>query len=546
MNTDFDELIEHRVRASLERTLAGTPVSETSDAVWSRVQHERRSRRRSRAAVSMLTACALLVTLFGVYRATDTRKQTIADSGSEERVRLLPTWTPDYVSLRLQDGTVADASMVLTNAVFWREGSRTISVAVLSAAYVSSTREAALKGLEEQPKIFQFARWAQDGLNVQVSIQPPLPVREAQMIVRSMIIDPAARSVSPASMPAGYSEVFRGEQSVLQPLDSWFLFPIAMTGPASLVASGVKRSRMQRELFGDQVSPGATLIETIDLRGHKARLTSEPLMKVSASDGRPGGEPPEDQFGLFWTENGWDLTVGGSSREDVVRFARGLKDATDQEWADFPRTGGVEVVQGTPSERQSASNVAVTIDTGAGEVSVRAAELVTAEGCVNLVFIGIGADEQHCVKPKGTPVLWSGVRKVGGQKVVLAVVDESVDSVILVRSEDPARTDIVSSLTIEDTMPAGAVVDLSQNGSEFQWIGFVALPFEGDNPGQIEAFTNAAEAETDQAQDTIPLDESNAEPVAPDDTREPGEESDVSLRSLGRFPVDLSPSSSGP
>jgi hypothetical protein len=525
MNTDFDERFEQRVKASLERTIATTPVSETSDAVWSRVQHEHRSRRNSRAAVSVLTVCALLVTLFGVYRTTDTRKQAIADSDPGERVRLVPTWTPDSISLRLQDGTVADGSMSWTNVVFWREGNRTISVTVMSATNVSSTQEAALKGLEQQPKTFQFARWAQGELNVQVIIRPPLPVREAQTIVRSMIIEPVSQSVSRASMPPGYREVFRGEQSALQPLDSWYLFPSAMTGPPSLIASGVKRSRMQQELFGNQESPGVTLIETIDLRGHKARLTSEPLMTISASDGRPVGQVPEEQFGLRWSETGWDLTVGGSSREDVLRFARGLKDATDQEWADFPRVRGTEAVQGTPSERQRASNVAVTIDTGTGEISVRAAELLTTEGCVNLVFIGIGADEKLCVKPTGTPILWSGVRNVDGQKVVLAVVDESVDSVMLVGPNVPVQTEIVSSLAIDDTVPSGTVIDLLENGSQSKWIGFVALPFRGDNPGQIEVFTN-----TDSGTD------SDTDTDTEDYAENPGEY-DMPLRSLGRFPV---------
>jgi hypothetical protein len=550
MNTDLDKAIEQHVHASLERAVSRTSIPATSDAAWGRAQRESRRRRRTRMTTSLLAACALLATMFGVYRATDIRKRNVAQTGAVERLRLVPTWMPDGVTLRLQDGFYSSGQEPQRNLVVWRQGDRRISVTSLVTTdprYLNpQTLDLALVRLRKESAVGQYASWLSDGVGLDASIEPALPWAEFEAILRSITVDPATKFVSPGSMPANYKEVFRGDAKAVWPVDSWYMWP-QQNYDQGVSVSAIKRSVINREVYGDaQDRTGFEVVDEVEIRGRKVKLCGSKAIEIGVNVSAP--EKPT-RFGLSWSERGWDVNVSAASKDAVLKVARGLRDATDQEWADFPsyNRGGINT-QATPAERRKATSLAATIETGAGDIKVRAGDLVTAEGCVNLVFTGIGKDEKLCVKPSGKPILWSGVREVGGKKVVLAVVDLHVDSVMLTGKDEPVRPDIISSLSIDDAVPTGFVVDVSEDGATYQWIGIVALPFEGDKPGDLEAFSSTefdrdapselVDTDADLGSDTAsPEPESGSAEAGSADVDEPFVEYDMPLKSLGRFPV---------
>jgi hypothetical protein len=544
MRTDsnLEEQITRSLEQSAERVL---PVTATGGA-WAKSQKQQVNRQRTRMLTSVCAAIALLAAGFGVYKSTDLRKRNVAQTANEQRVRLVPTWTPDGVALRLQEGISWGEAEPQQNMVVWRQGDRRISATVLATndpRYVNNqTLDQAIALLTKQPSSWQHAAWIQGDVALMVTIAPALPQSQAEVILRGISVDPLTKAVSPRSLPTNFREVFRGDAKVVAPVDSWTMFPAQYNGQRVSVYA-VKRSMIDREIYGDEQDGfGFDVVDEVEVRGRKAKLFES---KAVQPENVPAPESPT-RFEVKWSERGWDVSVSGVLRDDVIKVAQGLKDAADEEWAEFPRysPGGINT-EATPAERRQATKVAATVETESGSVNVRAGELVTAEGCVHLVFTGIGKEEKHCVSPSGKPILWSGVREVGGQKVVLAVVDLHVDAVMLVSKDEPVPSDIVSSLSINDTVPAGFVVDVSEDGATYKWIGIVALPFDGDKPGDIEAFSStefdreAPSEIVDTDADTGSVTESSEpEPESASiDVDEPLVEYDMPLKSLGRFPV---------
>ena len=347
-----------------------------------------------------------------------------------------------------------------------------------------------------------------------------------------------------AEPPAGLPEVFHGDPDKLAPWDGWFLWPKTNNPRENISISAILESPVYNDIFDDKPRFG-TFLRVVSIRGHDAQLISYPSQSLS---GGKGATKPVTRFEVSWAERGWHLSVGGEIEESVLGLAASLQDATDDQWAKNNKMERVPTPP-TPDERRVANEASVSVATPGGDLKIRAGDLVTAEGCVNLVFEKVsGKDEKQCVKTTGSPVLWSGVREIGGKRVVLAVVDLHVDAVTLTTDTGAVSTQIVSSLTLDTVQPDGFVVDTAVTGGDYRcrWIGVVALAFDGDSPGQIEAFTNTeqdrdalpglVEADTDTGSPAVDVERTSDISASGTDVDDAAP-FDRPLKSLGRFPV---------
>jgi hypothetical protein len=539
MHTDLEE----QVRNSLDRSASYVQPLVVGDGAWGKAQRHRRNRQRARVATSVLAAVALLSAGFGVYKATDIRKRNVAQGGEIARVRLIPV-AKEGVSYTVQDQMVKAPAIVsagFEDMRIWKKGTVEVSLTGrgdLSPGYTETLTQAVAKVRSEVNPDWHYLTWT-DGVGMFIlSASRETSLDQLEQLAKSATVDPVGKQLLVSQPPMGLPEVFHGDPDRLEPLDGWFLWSQVRAPNDEVSINGILQSPQYREIFGSNLRFGI-LIRKLSMRGHNAVLFSYESWTTSAGS---MVKKTFTRYSLQWIERGWEITVSGSKESAVLETAATLQDATDAQWAAMKN---VEVypAASTPAERRIAKKVAATVETPAGDLNVRSGELVTKEGCANLVFEKVsGKDETQCVKTAGSPVLWSGVREVGGKKMVVAVVDLHVDAVTLTADTGAVSTQIVSSLTLDSVQPAGFVVDTAENGAEYRWIGIVALPFDGESPGQIEAFTNT-EFDREAASELVDTDnpaadaETATESPATDAAADDEAPYDMQLKSLGRFPV---------
>jgi hypothetical protein len=522
-NTDFDP-IETRVFETLNRQVENTIVHAAPDEAWNKAQAGRRRVRRARQGVSMLCALAMLSAGFGVYKWQTKPQPTEVTFGEESDLHLIPTWLPEGTKMMLQDGVNSGWSRPGETTV-WRSGKQVVTLESNTSpgqGSGSSLEQALSLAKADSAEQGQYANWKVDAVNVTLSVAPRVSVEEFERLAKSIEISAdnqiARLSVPPLNLPVTYS----GPSKSLQPRRQWYMSALAISD-ISIFAN--LPSPVSEQAYGSPESRGQfDKSESIEIGGHSGQLSSYEYNNHVTNV-------------VTWAESGWDVQVHGSDKANILKIANGMKLATQQEWDDFPRmnqfSGGP--VYASPEERRKATEVAATIEVGSGELKVFAGDLITEDGCVNIKLKGTGDKDEFCLKPTGKPVLWSGVRTIGGKKSVVAIVDLHVDSVALTKESGDASTQIISARSIDDETPAGFVVDTTTEGDKYTWLGVVALPFDGDSPGRIEAFFNTEfdrDAPSGEAPDVDA--DPNAEAAAGSDTNE---EYDAPLKSLGRFEV---------
>jgi hypothetical protein len=528
LNTDFDP-IESRIAQTLNHQAKDMIVQGAPDDAWNKAQAGRRRVRRARQGVSMLCALAMLSAGFGVYKWQTKPQPTEVTFGEESDLHLIPTWLPDKVEVHLQDGTGGEIYSDPSDTSIWRSEKQMVSLSWNTQPGYGN-KETLEKALEQVAKNGspdgQWMSWYANEINVQLSVVPSLPPIELAKLANSVRTDSASHVASIPTPPEGLTLRYSGPAKALTPTRQWWMGNVNVNsdGKSGVQISAVLPSPLNVELFGeggDQFGAAASGTE-VSVRGHVGKLVS------STFQGRT-------DFYVRWFESGWMVSIFGGSKENVLQVANGMKVATQQEWDAFPRMGPGGSVPVDPGERRKATEVAATVDVGSSELKVFAGDLITENGCVNIKLKGTGDKDEFCLKPTGKPVLWSGVRTISGKKSVVAIVDLHVDSVALTKESGDASTQIISARSIDDETPAGFVVDTTTEGDKYTWLGVVALPFDGDSPGRIEAFFNTEfdrDAPSGEAPDVDA--DPNAEAAAGSDTNE---EYDAPLKSLGRFEV---------
>ncbi len=511
MPTDLEE----KIRTSLERQVQHVDAHDETAFAAVFVGVKRGATRRRRARIASVSCVALLaVGAVGVVVQVQDRRPSPTATSSTEDFRLVPSWTPEGMTFARQDLVRSQEGFAHTTV--WRDGDRMVILSV-NAERPGCCQPRALEQalIDRQVDGNQYISWSDASTEFALWARPALPGDEIKRFASSVRFDAATRALTFDGPIGDLREVFRGESKELQSLQAWSL------SGGSLYLSAELPSATARRIFPTGPNSLNGQVKQVEARGVPGYVT---VSKEGAS--------------LSWTEGSWRFLVSGLDEATVVKFANGLRPATMQEWDEFPslNTGAAP----TPEDRRKPAAVAATIETDQGEVRLRAGDLVTEEGCVRVVIEGLDKEVKECIKPGSQTVPWSTVAKVKGKKVVVAIVDLTVDAVRLTGEPGEPSPEVISSLTIDDVIPAGFVFDTSEHNS--RWLGFVVLPFDGDQPGRIEAYTSA-EFDREAPSMTLPDDQSpEAEgqvptPAEPGAEAELVDELDLPLKSIGRFPI---------
>jgi hypothetical protein len=501
--------LEERLTTSLARSADEIRLTPNEAKGFAQAVRFRRKRRGGRTLIAGVAAIAMVGGGISTYKAaTDDPPVQVAVAESAE-LWLTPSWLPDGVSVTLNDELPSSSQLGKSWSYIWARGNERLFI----SSFHPETGWQELRTLADALAARRpgqsdgYLMWTEGSVNLSLSMPRGSSPEQTERVARSIKLDEEGKVVVP-SVATNLPLIFGDSSELLKDQGAWTMYD-AKAEPPVLIRATRPSPKVKELQLRDRSTQGVP--QTV--RGKEGRLLTEPSPDANKTASV-----------VSWDENGWQLSVSAPSKEVALRIAEGLRSVTEEEWDAFPRTGPPTIRQ-----RRRATTEAAAIEVGSGALVAKAGEVFTPEGCVNIQLLGTDREDKFCLPVTNDPVLWSGIRTIGGKSTVVAIVSLKVDAVTL-NTTNQATTDIVSSLSIDDVTPIGVSVDVDEKGERYKWIGFVAIPFDGPAPGYLEAlFDTEFDREAPSAEVDL-----EADTPEPEDT---DVDHDALLKSLGVFPI---------
>jgi hypothetical protein len=251
--------------------------------------------------------------------------------------RLRPTWLPPDTP----KGLYIDSTRVTTqtppgSAVVWARGEQRASLTAFKV-FGDVPRQSLSDALAETQ-----ARTAADATGALLwwADQPELEYN-IQLVAQGLLADDLTRlaaqvrvdnaaQIQPIDPPPGFTEVYRGSPTVLQPSKSVNIV---------FVGSAVRIEAVRLEgLAAEMARSGAGYAQPLG-----------PSTVVRGRSGRMGGANT-----VSWSERGWTYSVQAEDAVTALNVANGLVEATDDEWnalTTSPMVAGQQSVDIAPQKR---------------------------------------------------------------------------------------------------------------------------------------------------------------------------------------------------
>jgi hypothetical protein len=264
--------------------------------------------------------------------------------------------------------------------------------------------------------------------------------------------------------------------------------PTTPTAPLNLPLTGSSHQLAEVSDGWSLVSRQGVAISARPLRETEPRRANSVTTNVRGTTGELAflatpGSTSIDVATLTWVEQSWSVSVSinrpgaeNELRAEVMKMSESLRPATDDEWRYLRQGKGVSTAY-VPTMTVSSE------PTASGELvgrswSISVAEGGTPDGCVNTV-INLDGELKPCVPLTDSPVLWSGIRRVGDREVLVAFVTAEVEALSVQGSVDSSQ----------QRLPEGTTV-LTADSARF--VGWVVVEVKPGVEVSIEAFRSIA------------------------------------------------------
>jgi hypothetical protein len=515
-----DQLEQRLVDSLSRRADVADGHKATVEQSWQRVGVLRRRRRKTRVVISMMCCLALLgagTAAYSIRRSA--RPQPVAQRQKfDPDFRLLPKWLPSGLQREylIAENQHLEQSQVKPTFGRVRQWAKNDKTAILYETQFSSqvaldgqSLEDAVRLLPDCPEEYECGlAWVNS--NTQFYVRTT-GISRRELFAIGETIQANGKSVEFEKPPLGMPLILDDQSGPTDPTESfWSVRHDIDQSELSISASPVGVERL---------GPNETWSEgeLTTVRGLPARITEKTDAQMM--------QFPWGSVSITFHEAGWSVTVSSSSVSHAKRIAESLERATPEE---FDELKAVQpgVSDKSRSEREKPTNEVLSAAAGSAG-SVKIAETQTEAGCVNVLISGGASDENVCVQLTDGAVAWSGVRTLGGNRVLIVLTGSLGDGIRLTNTKtdgvDPVAAKDVGAVSVR-----GAFVERPEEQG-YGWIGAAMLEVR-DSQTSFELFTN----EVDDGSSAVLTDEQTADslPVSPDP-----DYGDQLVRPVGLFPI---------
>jgi hypothetical protein len=486
MNVE-DERVADAIVAVLHRS-ASRASTNSGDAVSVVKAGRRRQRRRRRVGVVSTVAVAAM--LVGSTAMITTSRHHRADrliSSIEPVPGFLPTVMPNgdamvnFPDPRVQ---VFDESPHPGEEQIgiWGDRNEVVYVSLKRALVVDQTTPRSVEAMIaagpdaardgnflERSFYIGSPRW-----QVQISLPARFSFADLVSIARSIRDDDSTASgvLTLASPPFGWKQVYLGDEAVVAP-QRW---RVVVDG--KFYVWGTRPTDETRRL--DAMIPPTSRIEgdAITVRGTVGTLA-------------------KDGMEVSWQEGGWSLyanTYPGAgapteNRANLMKVVEGLRPATRAEWDRSVMRLMTNLDPLAPASPEP-TETAVAGLVGSTSWRLMTPQGLTPEGCMRYsLSAGDKLIDEGCAALADGVIRWSKIVQIDGRRFLMALLDESVDSV------DIAGAEIEPSFVPDSLVVA--------KGGDFVGLGAIAAPLTSDAAVQVTAFhTEVTEVAPDVSGET--------------------------------------------
>jgi hypothetical protein len=500
--------LEERVAAVLRNEGEAIPESgrmlHVVEQAAREAQKSTRRAHRLRAGFAVVSLVAAGIGVVQFVEETDKAGVTNVATGQEQpassvvatadqydpNFRLRPTWLPPGTPKGLYiDSTKVTTQMSPGSAVVWAKGEQRASLTAIKV-YGDFPKQSLSDALAETQA--QTAAGA-TGVLLWWANQPELDYN-VQLVAQGLVVDDLIRlttqvrvdnnaQIQPIDPPPGFTEVYKGAQTALQPTKS---VTIVFVGSAVQI-EGVRIEGLAAEMA--RAGAGATkpLGTSMVVRGIAGRVDGKKLVS--------------------WTERGWTYRVQADDVETALKIANSLGEATEDEWAaltkiplsDVPKNGapGFDIA---PQSR----TLELFIE---GETTLSIRVPGKTDSCMSVRLLLNTTDETVCIDISEKRLMWSKTVVVNDQRFLIAVLNGSVDAIA---AASAATSSQEASVSVFDENVYVPTSELIMHQGEFVLVGFVAVPI-GEGVTEVNLFTADPGAPVDDANPAIePTDEEPA------------------------------------
>jgi hypothetical protein len=544
-STYTDDVLEARLRAALQQNAEDIGTSKrTAAAVLTRASHATKKHRRLRIVVASMAACSLLLTGFGIWKVSDRRAALNSNNVAAENgvypLRLKPTSLPQGSGKPYLTVGNPDAETVVMGggpgyiALWTVEGGAVVADTYLGPAG-SSRQDESFFAATEKWKNRQLGsdeplQWSDTSAagTTDVWLSSLGNVSDAQLlsVAKSLSVSVGGRIViDETKIPSGFESKFSVRVSELRGNNTW---EWSIGGPTTHTTVHAQVSTPnQRLLKGLQNRFEKKPAETVTVRGVEGTVSTS-------------NAGTQSSVTLTWSEHGWDLSIYTKDKATALSVAEGLETVDKQNWEELTVTSrrASGIYRPTRADRELATSDRgfLNVDFGdepQGQIAVRTAEIVTGKGCFNAEFTIDKRTVKQCIPITRDQVMWSQVETVAGKRIVIALVDESVDVVVGVSDDSAPPAAAISSLTVTDITVDNFFID-TDTGS--RRVGFVVVPFN-DSVSALDLYRSEPAASSDATDNNSVWPESvPVEGVETDDNG--GDEFDSTLTPVGRYEIN--------
>jgi hypothetical protein len=518
-----DQLEQRLVESLTRRANALDSQKPSVEQSWQRVGTMRRRRHQARIVISMMCCLALLGACAAAYSIRRSgRSQPVAQRQKfDPDFRLLPKWLPsglqrEYLVAENQHLEQSQMKPTFGRVRQWAKNDKT---AILYETKFSS--QVALDGQSLEDAVLLLPHCPEEsqcGLawvnsNTQFNVRTT-GISRRELFDIGETIQANGKSVEFEKPPLGMPLILDDQSGPTDP-------PVSFWS----VRHDIDQSELSISAFPvgvERLGPDETWSEgeLTTVRGLPARVT-----KRTDTQRMPF---PWGSVSITFQEAGWSVTVSSSSVSHAKRITESLERATPEEF-DALKAVQPGVSDKPRSEREKPTNEVMSAATGSAG-SIKIAETQTAAGCVNVLISGGASDENVCVQFTDGAVAWSGVRTLGGKRVLIVLTGPPGDGIRLTNTKTDGANPVVAK-DVGAVSTSGVFVERPEEQG-YGWIGAAMLEVK-DSQTSFELFTN----EVDDGSSAALTHEQTADslPVSPDP-----DYGDQLVRPVGLFPIPKS------